>query len=319
MAKRPLTGGLRPASIMAPGGRRAGPRPHPPRATDIDADILRIPAGAGSLHVERYGQGGEPIVLLHGFGTSSFLWRAVGPTIAQHGHTALAVDLLGYGESDRPFDADYSLRAQADYLDRALSAMRVERATIAGVDIGGGVGQILAVRRPARVAKLALINSVGFDEWPADDVKGVRRGTARFALRVSRGMLGAAPLLTPVLEGSVFDPQYMPPRLVARYLAPYVGRDGVSHLLALARALKADDLDELDLSAIRAQTLIVWGEGDRWLDLALADRLQAAIPGSQLVRIPAVGRLVPEELPEALAGLLIEFVETPERTPEEVV
>jgi pimeloyl-ACP methyl ester carboxylesterase len=45
----------------------------------IDADLLRIPVGPGSMHVERYGHGGAPIVLIHGFGTSCFLWRNVGP------------------------------------------------------------------------------------------------------------------------------------------------------------------------------------------------------------------------------------------------
>jgi pimeloyl-ACP methyl ester carboxylesterase len=54
------------------------------------------------MHVERYGHGGAPIVLIHGFGTSSFLWRNIAPEIALANRTAFAVDLFGYGESDRP-------------------------------------------------------------------------------------------------------------------------------------------------------------------------------------------------------------------------
>ena len=80
----------------------------------LDADILRIPAGPGALHVERYGHGGEAVVLLHGFGTSSFLWRGVAPLLARAGHTAFAVDLMGYGEADRPLDGDFSIAAQVD-------------------------------------------------------------------------------------------------------------------------------------------------------------------------------------------------------------
>ena len=275
----------------------------------IDADLLRIPAGPGALHVERYGHGGSAVVLLHGFATSGFLWRAVAPALALGGHTAFAVDLLGYGESDRPLEADYSITAQAEYLDRALTALRVARATLVGLDIGGGVAQRLAVTRAARVERLVLINSVAFDECPGRDVRSVQRGTARFAFRVSQGVLGAAPLLRRVLEGSVARRESMPARLVARYLAPYVGTEGVTHLLTLARALHADDVEALDLSSITAPTLVIWGEEDPWLDSGLAERLQGAIPGGALVRLPGVGRLVPEEAPEALSQLLLEFLE----------
>jgi pimeloyl-ACP methyl ester carboxylesterase len=276
-----------------------------------DADLLRVPVGPGFVHVERYGQGGEPIVLLHGFPTSSFLWRAVAPALTEAGLVAYAMDLLGYGESDRPFDGDFSVSAQSHYLDRALTALRIPAAAVAGVDIGGGVALHLAATRPERVTRLVLINSVGFDAWPGDDVRMVQTGTARFALRIARGVLGAAPLLTPLLERSVADPSRMPARLVARYLAPFVGADGVLHLLTLARALDPDDLSELDLSAVRAPTLVVRGEEDHWLDDSLADRLRAALPGEQLARLPGVARLVPEEAPDQLAALIAGFVTTP--------
>lgn len=272
----------------------------------IDADLLRIPVGPGSMHVERYGRGGEPVVLLHGFGTSSFLWRNVAPALTLSGLTAFAVDLLGYGESDRPLDADYSIAAQAEYLERAMTALHISRASVVGLGIGGGIALRLASARPARVRRLALINSVAFDECPGRDVRSIQLGTARFALRVSQGVLGAAPLLKRVLEEGVAHPESMPARLVARYLAPYAGAEGVMHLLALARALRADDVESLPLSRLAVPTLIVWGEAEPWLDGGLPERLQRAIPGSRLVRMAQVGRLVPEDSPQVLSKLLAE-------------
>ena len=274
----------------------------------MHADHLRIPVGPGSLHVERYGHGGTPIVLVHGFGTSSFLWRWVAPQLAGQRQTAFAVDMLGYGESDRPIDAEYGVAAQAEYLDRALTALRVGQAVVVGVDVGGAVALRLAATRPDRVRGLVLVNSVAFDALPGRDVRTLQRNTVRFAFRVTRGMFGAAPLLRPVLAGSVADPERMPERLVARYLAPYVGADGVSHLLALARALRPADVEELDLAAITMPALVVWGEADRWLPADLPDRLAAAIPQGRLVRIPEVGRLVPEEAPEELVSLILDFI-----------
>ena len=272
----------------------------------IDADLLRIPVGPGSMHVERYGRGGEAVVLLHGFGTSSFLWRNVAPALTLSGLTAFAVDLLGYGESDRPLDADYSIAAQAEYLERAMTALHIPRASVVGLGIGGGIALRLASARPARVRRLALVNSVAFDECPGRDVRSIQLGTARFALRVSQGVLGAAPLLKRVLEEGVARPESMPARLVARYLAPYAGAEGVMHLLALARALRADDVESLPLSRLAVPTLIVWGEAEPWLDGGLPERLQRAIPGSRLVRMAQVGRLVPEESPQVLSQLLAE-------------
>src|ERR1041385_2049740 len=96
----------------------------------MDADLLRIPVGPGSMHVERYGHGGSPILLVHGFGTCAFLWREVGPVLASANRTAFAIDLFGYGESDRPFDAQFGIAAQSDYLDRALTALRLSKATV---------------------------------------------------------------------------------------------------------------------------------------------------------------------------------------------
>ena len=273
----------------------------------IDADLLRIPVGPGAVHVERYGHGGPGIVLLHGFGTSSFVWRRVAPLLALAKQSAFAIDMLGYGESDRPFGEDFGIAAQAEYLDRAMTALRLPRATVVGIDIGGGVALRLAATWPERVDRLILINSVAFDELPAGDVKAMQRNTARFALRASRGVLGAAPLLSPVLEGSVADPAHMPPRLVARYLAPYVGKDGVSHLLVLGRSIRANDLEDLDLGRITAPTLIVWGDLDNWLEGSIPDRLATAIRNSRVVRIPTSARLVPEEDPDGLADLIIGF------------
>jgi len=273
----------------------------------VDADLLRIPVGPGAVHVERYGHGGPAIVLLHGFGTSSFLWRTVAPALAVAGRSAFAIDMMGYGESDRPFGEDFGIAAQAEYIDRAMTALRLPRATVVGVDVGGGVALRLAATRPERMDRLILVNPLAFDELPAGDVKAMQRNTARFALRATRGILGAAPLLSPVLEGSVADPAHMPQRLVARYLAPYVGKDGVSHLLLLGRSIRANDLEDLDLGRISAPTLIIWGDLDGWSEPSLPDRLATAIRHSRLVRIDTAARLVPEDEPDRLAELLIDF------------
>lgn len=274
----------------------------------MQADVLRVPVGPGAMHVERFGHGGTAVILIHGFATSSFLWRNVAPAITEAGHTAYAIDLFGHGESDRASDADFGIAAQAEYLDAAMTALRVARGIIVGVDIGGDVALRLAATRAERVEKLVLINTPIFDEIPAKDITHMQRSTAKFAFRTTRGILGAAPLVEGVLKGSVSDPEKMPVKLIARYLAPFVGKDGVNHLLSLASSISGEDMDDIDLKSIHVPALVIWGEQDIWLDNRLADRLVNELPDGRLVRMPGVGRLVPEENPEQLADLLLEFM-----------
>jgi pimeloyl-ACP methyl ester carboxylesterase len=280
----------------------------PNRSTQIDADLLRIPVGPGSMHVERYGHGGAPVMLVHGFGTCAFLWRDIGPEIALANRTAYAVDLFGYGESDRPFDAPFGIAAQSQYLDRALTALRQPKATIVGIDLGGAIAMHLAATRPERVERLILVNPIAFDDIPANDVKTLHRNTARFAVRVSHGVMGAAPLMTELLRGSVARSESMPDALIARCLAPYVGKDGLEHLLMLARSIHAQDMKDVVLEQLHQPALIVWGDQDRWVNPKVPDRLAGAMPGARLIRVPNAGRLVPEEAPETLANIILESI-----------
>ena len=267
-----------------------------------------MPVGPGSLHVERYGLGGQAVLLVHGFGTNSFVWRNIGPSIALANLTAFAVDMFGHGASDRPIDADYGIAAQAEYLDRALTALRMARATVVGLDLGGAVALRFAAAHPERVEKLILVNPIAFDDIPGDDVKSLQKNTARFAFRISRGIMGAAPLLRDLLRRSVSDPEKMPEALVGRYLAPYVGKDGVDHLLRIARFVNKDDMDEIDLRALPHPTLVVWGDKDPWVEAKVGDDLAGTIKGSKLVHLPSAGRLVPEDAPDLLGDLVLDFI-----------
>ena len=260
------------------------------------------------MHVERYGHGGHAVLLVHGFGTCSFVWRNIGPSLAMANLTAFAIDLFGYGESDRPFDARYGIAAQAEYLDRALTALRVSRATVIGLDLGAAVALRFAASVPDRVEKLVLVNPIAFDAVPAGDIAALQKYTARFAFRVSRGVMGAAPLLRELLRNSVADPANMPEPLVARYVAPYVGREGVDHLLRVSRYIDRADLDEINLRALPHPTLVVWGDRDPWASSKVGDQLADTIGGSKLVHLAGAGRLVPEDAAETLGNLALDFI-----------
>jgi pimeloyl-ACP methyl ester carboxylesterase len=272
---------------------------------------LRIPVGSGALHIERVGRGGPPVVLLHGFGTCAFLWRSVAPRLANAGFTVLAVDLMGYGESDRPIDAGYGIVAQAEHLDRALTAMRLPKALIVGQDIGAIVALQLAARRPERVGRLLLINPPNPADLPGPSIRAAQRSAARIALGV-QGLFVTGQALTPFFREAVANPDHMPDLLVARYMAPFIGSVGLSHLLLLARSLEMDEEDAIQLQNIHAPVLIVLGEKDTNTDRAGVNELASELSGSPAVPrveiVPDAGFLVAEDNSPELARIIGDWV-----------
>jgi pimeloyl-ACP methyl ester carboxylesterase len=270
-----------------------------------DGDIFRVPVGPGTLHVERFGFGGTPVLLIHGFATSSFLWRHVAPRLATRQATGFAVDLLGYGESDRPFPADFGVTAQASYLDLALTALRVTSAVVVGVDVGATIALRLAFDRPERVERLVLVSPPPLDDFPPREVRELQRASGRYALSLNRSLLGAMPLFGEYLESLVGEKERMPPTLVGRYLAPFLGREGLSHLQNLVRSLEDDDLDDLNPSEIPQPTLVLRGTRDRFCDRGTAESLAKALPQGSFAEVQGVARLIPEESPAELVELLL--------------
>ena len=120
--------------------------------------------------------------------------------------------------------------------------------------------------------------------------------------------MGAAPLLRDLLKKSVSDPAHMPEPLVARFLAPYVGRLGVDQLLKTARFVDAEDVEEINLRALPHPTLVIRGEKDPWVGPEVSENLSNMIGGSRLVRIASASRLVPEDVPEVFSNLLLDFI-----------
>ena len=276
----------------------------------MEPDLLRIPVGGGaSLHVERYGQGASPVVLLHGFGTSAFYWRAVAPALVELPRTVFAIDLLGYGDSDRPATATFDSDAQAEALEAAFTELRIARAPIVGNDIGGNVALRLAASRPDRVESLVLINTVLEGPLDTGALTELRRSTARHAVRLARSITGAAPLLRPLLTSSVADPARMPERLVARYLAPYVGKAGAQHLIGLARSVGEEKWLPDELPDGGPPILYVRGTADPSIDPGSVGRAVARFPLFRMVSVEGAGRLVAEDAPDALVKAIREHLD----------
>lgn len=247
---------------------------------------------------------GEPLILLHGFPSSSHLWRDVVPHLPT-GHRTVVMDLLGYGRSDRPGERAVSIAAHAERVLGLADALKIKGFAVAGHDLGGGIAQYLAVHYADRVSRLALLSSVGFDAWPPGELK-----VARSAIPMMRRM-PAKPMLNMLRRAlkKAYEEEERGAHSVEMYLRPFEAPGGREALIAHVEAL--DDAETLalvpGLKTLAMPAAIIWGGDDPFIPVSLAKRLQKAIPGATLHVLAGVMHYPPETAPESVAKILCEW------------
>lgn len=246
---------------------------------------------------------GEPVLFLHGFPTSSYLWNSVVRCMPA-GYRLIVLDQLGYGRSDRGEGAAMTVSAHAQRALAVLDTLQVRQACLVGHDLGGAVAQYLAVHTPERVTRLALINSVGFDAWP------------RWRTRLARTLIGVAKhcpaaLLAgeahaALLRGFVDRDEGR--RTLDQFLHPFVSDAGRDALLAHLVAQTSDETAQLPLGEVRVPTAIVHGARDPFVPASIARRLQAAIPHATLEVIADGSHFLPLNAPDRVAACIAELL-----------
>ena len=244
---------------------------------------------------------GEPVVFVHGFATSGHLWSDV-VSLMPPGHRLIVLDLLGHGRSDPPGARALTLHAHAQRIVALLDALGVSAATVVGHGVGGGIAQSLAIHWPARVARLALVSSIGFGGWATRDVV-----LARATLAITRH-LPPAWLLSMVrteLERGYGDP-FRAVHSIDKYVRPFSTIEGRATLVRHIRALDAKETSALapSLGDIACPATVLWGSQDPFLPASLGKRLADTIPGATLEVVAGARHFLPEEAPRQVADAL---------------
>jgi len=246
---------------------------------------------------------GEPVILLHGIPTWSFLYAEVIGLLEPHCRV-LAPDFLGHGWSDRRDRFDRSLVAQTAAILALLDALDIERATFVGHDTGGGVALILAIEHPDRVARLVLSNVVAYDSWPIADMIALSDPTWRDkpAGEVAAFVAGGLP-------AGIHNPGRLSREFRDGIVAPYADEEGKISLIRNASALNTNHTMALvDRHAqITAPTLVLWGVHDPWQKIDDGVRLASEIPYAHLVRVEA-SHWIPQDAPQEFADAILSFL-----------
>lgn len=251
---------------------------------------------------------GPAVVMLHGFGGSSYSWRAVDTALADR-FRVLSVDLSGFGYSERPRGKEaYTRDGQGAMVLGVLDALGIEHAHLVGHSYGGAIAMALAARHPERFDSLVLVDAAG-PEYPQERrnwVAGIRPLTSVWvrtvALRRERTVQG--------LEASVADDALVTPALVDEYWRRLTVEGAPRAFFGLTAPVDPPD-PAIDLARISVPTLVVWGCEDALITVEAGRRAAALIPGSTFVTLPGVGHLPMEERPAELARTMREFLLAP--------
>jgi len=266
------------------------------------------------LHVEILGPDPDPgvdsIVLLHGYGGSSFSWRYWAPFLAKRAHVVL-VDMKGFGSAPKPDDGQYGPRHQAELIYRLILQADLQRVTLIGHSLGGGVALDTALRlldsEPGRLKRLILVASAAYKQrMPLFVALAKYRRLASTALRI----LGTQFVIRHVLKSIVFDPSEVSDNQVLGYAKPLSSPEAHRALIDTALAIVPPDLEKLTarFEELDVPTLVLWGRQDRVVPLWVGERLADKLPDAKLQVLENCGHMPAEELPkeswEALQAFL---------------
>ena len=259
-----------------------------------------------------FGQG-PALLLIHGIGDSSDSWRPVLDQLGQY-YTVIAPDLLGHGRSEKP-RADYSVAAYANGMRDLLSVLEIDRATVIGHSLGGGVAAQFAYQFPERCERLVLVGSGGIGRAVSPLLR-----------------MAAVPGVEALMPLFGLPPVRMAGRVAANIMqrfATSLGRDA-EELLAVFEALPDTTARRAILRTLRSgvdwrgqvitmldraylakgmPTLLVWGRHDAMIPLAHGRLAHAAMPGSELEIFEEAGHFPHHTDPDRFVAIVADFVE----------
>lgn len=292
--------------------------PVPPLERTVPAEELADPdsrfvqVNGLQVHYKMQGAGAPALVLLHGFGASTFSFEAVMPSLAELG-TIIAFDRPAFGLTERPTVAEwgdqnpYTIEAQSDLTVELLERFGLTEAVLVGHSAGGSVAVVTALRHPARVKALVLVGAAvyegGTPGWlgPLLRTPRMRRLGPLIARRFAR--TGSE-----LLVRAWHDPSRISPATAEGYEKPLRAQGWDKALWELVMASQPLELAER-LREVRVPVLVLTGDSDRIVPPEQSARLAAELANARLVTIADCGHLPQEERPEEFLEAVAAFLE----------
>lgn len=254
---------------------------------------------------------GEPVLLIHGFGASSYSWRHIIEPLAQK-NRVITIDLKGFGDSPKPRDDAYSVYEQARLIRNFILENELKNLNIIGHSYGGGVALAvsiyLSVSNPGLQKSLVLIDGIAYPQELPGFVKIL--ATPVLGPLIAYALPNTLQVRN-LLQKVYFNDDLIPQDAIDHYAANLGKPDAKYALLTTVRQILPADLQEFseNYASLTIPTLIIWSREDEIVPLAVGKRLHENLPNSKLVIMSGVGHAVQEEKPALLLPHLRQFLE----------
>jgi pimeloyl-ACP methyl ester carboxylesterase len=257
---------------------------------------IELPSGLRYAYLE--GGTGEPLLLLHGFGADKDNFDPAAFFLVPH-YRVIVPDHIGFGESSRPDEADYSPPAQAERLHAFVQALNLSRVHLGGNSMGGQIAMAYAVAHSNEVQSLWLLDPAGVWTAPKSEVLSeIAEGRRNpMLVKTEQEFLHLFQLV-------VSKPPFVPGP-VLRVLAQVRIRnfDLEEKIFPQITGYSVED----KVAGLAVPTLIVWGEEDRALHRGGAEILHRLLPRSEVILMPGIGHLPMLEAPQRSAEDYLRF------------
>jgi pimeloyl-ACP methyl ester carboxylesterase len=256
-----------------------------------------------SLYAEEAGNG-PPLLLLHGLGASTFTWRHIVPVLARDRHV-IALDLKGFGHSDKPLDDHYSAADQAALVAAFIRKRNLTEVSLIGHSFGGTVALLTALEfkeDPERISQLVVIDAPALKQNFPGANEIVHAPLVPYLAMILSPEFTARQLLRAVSAPR----RNVPEADVSGYAAPYSSVGSSHAFVATTKAIL--DANTRGMGSrypeIRQPTLVVWCRHDRVVPLATGSRLARLLPNARLDILNRCNHLPQDEVTDSLlAGL----------------
>ena len=245
---------------------------------------------------QQNGAAEKPVVLVHGLGARASDWAALIPALARHGYHVYALDLLGYGRSDKPFHGDASLSTEERTVSGFIDTLKLQKPDVGGWSMGGWIATKLALDEPAKVRRLLLFDTAGVYmtvDFPFSLFSPSNRD--EFDMLVDR-IEPNHPYLR--------VPSFTIPGLLRNFKR---GKWFVDS--SLSSMLDGREILDFRLHKLKMPVLIVWGTEDKLTPLAGGERMHAAIPQSVMVELQGCGHLAVVECASTATPPVVHFLD----------
>lgn len=249
---------------------------------------------------------GESILMLHGWPTSSYLWRNVMPELSKN-NQVIALDLPGFGQSDKVLEDSFSFNYYDRIIDSFLEKLEISKVHLVVHDLGGPVGLYWATKHPEKIKSLVLLNTLVYPEmsW------AVKLFMLMTFMPVVKKWLWSSSGIVWAMRLGVYNKSKLTKDILYNYHIPFSNQEKRKVLLKTVQRLSPKGFITIaqKLQEFNIPVRLIYGENDKILpDVAKTmERVKKDLPQAEIFSIAKCGHFLHEDEPERLSELLVEF------------